>query len=448
MKKTLALILAVILTVSLVACGASSSKSSDSATSAGSTTQSSNGSSSTVANPVEEKVTIIVTNGKGEIASQYEQAAKDFMSANPNITVEAYTGAVGDTLNIFDKLTASGKIITIAMMEPGAALDKYKDWGIDLTNEKWNEETKDGFKNPQGQIVGFPFSIEGFGLVYNKKVVEKAVGGSFDPFSINTRDKFKALLDKIQASGVKYPIAYQTEGWSVSNHYSSQFLNQVSDPNTIVAQLKEGKFDLASNAVWNGYYDTMDLLASKQYNKYGERPLGKYYDDAHLSVGKGESAILFNGNWAFDSLKAVAGDSFGFMPVPVDNNPDNPLNNKIVAGPTNIYLINKDATPAQQEAGKKFLNWLVYDKVGQDFMVNKSQVISAFKNNPNKVTNPLGVAIAEAIAQGKTMSFSTNYVNAADYGNIIAPDVQKYIDKKESRTDLAKAIETYYKNKQ
>lgn len=437
MKKTVVTILSAALALSVTACG-----SKDTSSSSPSSSPAASGEAGK-----QEKVTIIMTNGKGEIASQWEQAAKDFMAANPDITVEAYSQAVGDTLGILDKLTASGKKVTIAMLEPSAVNYKYKDWAIDLSKEKWNEETKDGVKNAAGQVVGFPFAIEGYGLVYNKKVVEKAVGGTFDPFSINTRDKLKELLDKIKAAGVKFPVAYQTEAWSVSNHYSTQFLNQEADPNTIVTQLKEGKFDFTNNAVWNGYYDTMDLLASKEYNKYGERPLDKVYDDAHLSVGKGESAILFNGNWAFDSLKAVAGDSFGFIPVPVDNNPDNPLNNKIVAGPTQILAINKDATQAQQEAAKKFLNWLVYEKAGQDFLVNKSQIISAFKNNANRVNNPLGVAIADAISKGKTLPFSTNYVVADDWYKIIGPDVQKYIVKQGTRADLAKAIKNYYATK-
>lgn len=394
-----------------------------------------------------EKVTIIITNGKGEIATQFAQAAKDFMAANPDITVEPYSVAVGDTVNIFDKLTTSGKVVTLAMMEPNAVTDKYKDFGLDLKNEKWNKDTVYGFKNPQGQVVGFPFAIEGFGLVYNQKVLNKAVKGTFDPWTINTRDKLKGLLDKLKASGIKYPIAYQTEAWSVANHYSSQFINQASDPNKFVNELKSGKFDFAKNPVWNGYYDTMDLLASKTYDKYGERPLGQYYDDAHLSVGKGECAILFNGNWAYDSLKAVAGDTFGFMPVPVDNNPKNPMNNKIVAGPTQVFLINKNATKAQQDAAKKYLDWLVYNKTGQDFVVNKSQIISAFKNNPYKVTNPLGAAIADALGKDRTMPFSTNYVSAQEYMNKLGPHVQKYIDKKETRAQLAKAFADYYKSK-
>jgi len=427
MKKFLSISLALALTTSLAACTPKQKTAEE---------DKSNG-----------KVSIIITNGKGEIANQFTQAAKDFMASNPDINVEVHSVAVGDPVNILDKLTSSGKTVTLAMVEPSSVLGKYKDFGIDLSDQKWNQDTVYGFKNAEGKVVGFPFAIEGFGLVYNQKVLDKAVGGTFDPFTINTRDKLKDLLDKIKASGVKYPVAYQTEDWSVANHYSSQFLNQADDPNKLVSDIIEGKFDFASNPVWNGYYDTLDLLTSKEYNKYGERPLGKYYDDAHLSVGKGESAILFNGNWAYDSLKAVADEKFGFIPVPVDNNPDNPLNNKITAGPTQVFLINKKATAAQQEAAKKFLNWLVYDKAGQDFVVNKCQIISAFKNNPNKVTNPLGVAIAEAIEKGKTMPFSTNYVVTSEYQNILGPHVQKYIDKKETRAELAKNFADYYKTK-
>ncbi|WP_139902059.1 ABC transporter substrate-binding protein [Clostridium thermarum] len=436
MKKFLSIVLAVALASSMAGCSSAS-------------TSTSKDSQNTSEGTTNEKVKIIVTNGKGEIAQQFEQAAKDFMAANPDIIVEPYSVAVGDSVNILDKLTASGEVVSLAMVEPSSVSGsgKYQAMAADLSNEKWNQETVYGFKNDEGQIVGFPFAIEGFGLVYNQKVLDKAVGGTFDPFTINTRDKLIELLDKIQASGIKYPIAYQTEAWSVANHYSSQFINQSSDPVALNKQMINGEFDFANNAIWNGYYDTMDLLASTQYNKYGERPLGQYYDDAHLSVGKGESAMLFNGNWAYDSLKAVAGDSFGFIPVPVDNDPNNPLNNKIVAGPTQIMIVNKNATPQQQEAAKKFLNWLVYDQVGQDFIVNKSQIVSAFKNNPNKVTNPLGKAIAEAIEKDKTISFSTNYVDTAEYMNTLGPEVQKYIGKKSTRADLAKAFETYYKSK-
>ncbi|MGX6445681.1 ABC transporter substrate-binding protein [Neobacillus sp. K501] len=426
MKKSAVIGAAAALTLSLAAC---SGKSTDEA----------NGSK-------DGKVNIIVTNAKGEIDAQFKQAAKDFMKANPEINLQVNSTAVGDTLNVFDKLTSSGKTVTLAMFEPYAAQNKYKDVGIDLSDEKWNADTDVALKDADGKVVGFPFAVEGMGLVYNEKVVEKAVGGEFDPFSINTRDKFKDLLDKIKESGVKFPVAYQSEAWSVGNHYSSLFLNQAENLNSYVDELKAGKEDLAKNDVWNGYYDTMDLLASKDYNKYGDRPVGQYYDAAHVAVGNGESAILFNGNWAFDSLKALEGSNFGFMPVPVDNNPDNELNNKIAAGPTQVFVINKKASKEQQDAAKKFLEWLVYDEAGQDFVVNEAQIISAFKNNSNKVTNPLGIAIGNAIEQGKTVPFSTNYINASEWSTTVGPEVQKYIAKETTRADLAKYLEENFKN--
>ena len=187
MKKILATVLVGVLSLSLMTFGTASAKVKKA-----------------------DKVTIIITNGKGEIATQFAQAAKDFMSKNPDIVVEPYSVAVGDTVNIFDKLTTSGKTVTLAMFEPNAAINKYKDFGIDLKNEKWNKDTVYGFKNPAGQVVGFPFAIEGFGLVYNQKVLDKVTGKAFDPWTINTRAKLKSLLDKIKASGIKYPVAYQT----------------------------------------------------------------------------------------------------------------------------------------------------------------------------------------------------------------------------------------------
>jgi raffinose/stachyose/melibiose transport system substrate-binding protein len=60
------------------------------------------------------------------------------------------------------------------------------------------------------------------------------------------------------------------------------------------------------------------------------------------------------------------------------------------------------------------------------------------------VTNPLGAAIADAIAQGKTLPFTNNYINGDDWSKLIGPEIQKYIVKKESRADLAKFIQNYY----
>lgn len=437
MKKIFSLILLVALVLSMTACASTASSV---AATADNTTAVVSETTKAIA---QEPVSIIITNGKGEITAQFAQAAKDFMAANPGITVDAQSVTVGDSVSIYDKLTAAGKKVTLAMVEPSQVTDKYKDIAAVMGGANWIADTDAAIRNAEGQVVGFPFVIEGFGLVYNKAVLEKVVPG-FDPYSIKTIDQFKDLLNKIQVTGMKFPVAYQTETWSIGSHYSSQFVNQAADKIAFDADMRAGKVDFINNAVWNGYYDTMDLLASKEYNVYGERPLGKYYDEAHVKVGNGEAAMLFNGNWAFDSLKAVAGSDFGFIPVPFTNDANDPNAGKLTAGPTQVFIIDKTATPAEQAAAEKFLEWMVYDAKGQDFVVNQAQCISPFKNNPNKVTNPLGIAISDALISGKTLDFTLNYVKGSDYYDILGPDIAKYIDHKMTREQLAKSFTAYY----
>ena len=70
------------------------------------------------------------------------------------------------------------------MMLDTGDVEKFKDRILDLTSETW---MKDAVENStaatkfDGKNYAFPFSIEGYGFIYNKNVLDKAVGGTFDP---------------------------------------------------------------------------------------------------------------------------------------------------------------------------------------------------------------------------------------------------------------------------
>lgn len=430
LKKTLALSVALTLAVSLSACGSKDNTKDTSGNAAKDSGTS-------------KKTALIVATCKNEIATQWKEAGVQFAKENPDLDVQIYNADAGGSVNAFDKLTNSGKVAAVACVEPGTIETKYKGIGVDLSNEKWVAQTNQSFYK-DGKVVGFPFAIEGFGFIYNKALVEKAVGGKFDPYTINTRDKLKALLEQVKKSGIKYPVAYQTEPWSLGNHYISNILNQ-GKPEEIEAQLASGKFDLFNNPTFNGLLDTLDMMTSSDYNYYGSKPLAATYDQAHLLLATGETAFMFNGNWAWQNIeaelkKAGKTSEYGFLAIPVDNNPENRMNNSLVVGPTQVIIVNSKATAAEQEAGKRFLNWIALEKSGQEFLVTKAQIVSAFKNTELQVSNPLGQSITTAIKAGKTIPFTTNYVNPGEYANKVGPMMQKYVDKKASRAELAKAI--------
>jgi raffinose/stachyose/melibiose transport system substrate-binding protein len=386
------------------------------------------------------KTTIIITNGKGEISTEWKAAAAQFSKENPDINVEAYSIEVGDQLGPYQKLTKAGKIVTVAMTGPdGILYGDFKNLGIDLSKEKWVKDTKQGFYEGK-KLVGFPFAIEGHGIIYNKAVVAKAVK-NFNPFSINTQAKLEALFKKVaKVKGVEAPVSYNTEAWSLGNHLFSIPVAQTGDPFGFNAKLVAGKIDASKNATYKGVLNYLDLMM--KYN-ITDKPLTNTYDKAHQDVASGKAAFTFNGNWAWQNIEAElkklgkTGD-FGFMPVPVDNNPKNKLNNALAAGPTQTLVINKQATKAQQAAAKRFLNWIVYSKSGQNFLVTKSQIIPAFKNIKLKVNNPLGNAVADAVNSGKVFPFTNNYINGGKYFALVGPAIQKYIAGKSTRAQFFK----------
>ena len=77
-------------------------------------------------------------------------------------------------------------------------------------------------------------------------------------------------------------------------------------------------------------------------------------------------------------------------------------------GAPSWYVVNKDSKNA--DLAKQFLNDLCFTTEGQDLMVNKVGMVSAFTNNANKPAGALASALADWIAQGKTAySFTNQY---------------------------------------
>ncbi|MDN4604339.1 ABC transporter substrate-binding protein [Paenibacillus sp. F6_3S_P_1C] len=427
-------VLSLVMVVILSACGGTKS---------GAGTESSSASGDSV------KITLL--NSKAEINSQLEQAAKNFQSENPNITLEIVP--VGSGQSPFEKasaLYASGNPTTMMMLDTGD-VEKFKDRVMDLTSEKW---MKDAVENSttattfDGKNYAFPLSIEGYGFIYNQKILDQAVGGTFDPQTVQTTAQLDELFQKIAATG-KSPLIVSPMDWSLGAHYLALAYGGQSPDRTKVDQfisdLKAGTVDLASNAVFNGLMDTFDLM--KTYNIDKASPLSGTYERGPEVLGKGEVGIWFQGNWAWPQIHSfdTADGQYGFLPVPISNNPDDFGNTQISAAVSKRILIDKEkSTPAQQEAAKKFLDWIVYEGKGQDFLVNQASIIPAFSNITLEPADPLGKSISEYIKAGKIEESMSAL--PADHWSKLGASMQKYLADVIDRNGLAKEIQDYWTN--
>lgn len=399
-------------------------------------------------------VKITFMNTKGEITAELEEVAKIFTADNPDITLEIIPVASGQSP--FEAISAmynSGNAPTLSMIDPGD-IPRLKDNFLVLNDEKWIEDAIDGtteVSTIEGSTYAFPLTIEGFGFIYNKQVLDRAYDGNFDPTSITTRKSLKEAFDKVEASGVKALIISPMD-WSLGAHMFS--LNYIVEGkgeqaayDKFFADLKSGNFDLYENDTFNNWLDTFDLL--KEYNLAKDDPLSVTYEKGPELLGKGEVGFWYMGNWAWPQISQfdTTDGKYGFIPFPMSNDPLDYGNDSIVAFASKFVAIDKmQSTPEQQQAAKKFFNWLVYEENGQDALVNKLNLIPAYKNIKIPVADPLGQSIVEYMANGKAIpSIDAYIVMPADHWSKVGASLQKYLSNHIDREGLAKEIEEYWK---
>lgn len=396
----------------------------------------------------DKAVKITMLNTKGEILTQLEDAAKAFTAENPNITVEIIPVAAG--ASPFQKIStmyAAGNAPTLAMLDPND-IPKVADKFADLSAEKWVADASAGTLDAgsvDGKVMSFPLAIEGYGLVYNKVVLDKA---GVDPTTIKTTKDLEAAFAKIQASGVT-PMALSPMDWSLGAHYlPSVYLAQSKEAGSaekFIGELKTGKTDLNTNTVFNGLMTTFDLLKANNIDK--KSPLAGVYEKAAEHIGKGEVGFWFMGNWAWPDIKKfdTADGQYGFIPVPISNNAADYGNSQIYAGSAKyigVDIKNNDAD--QQAAGKKFLDWLVYSDAGQDALVNKCSLVPAFSNIKLEIKDPLGKSVKQYLTDKKTIPTITTL--PGDHWAKLGASMQKYLAGKSDKKALATEIQNYWKS--
>ncbi|MDG0811706.1 ABC transporter substrate-binding protein [Cohnella rhizosphaerae] len=281
MKKGIALgISSVLLVSSLAACGKGNNNSSASSAPAGNAPSSSAAGSSSAPSQGSDAKNVKLTffNTSAEVNEVFENLFKTYHEQHPNVTIELIPTAIGGgQLEKFQSLLASGNPATIANLDAGTIL-QFKDKFMDLESEKakYVDLTKPGVVDGallDGKFLGIPWTAQGYGLLYNKRVVEEAIGGSFDPASVKTRSDLAALFEKVQAAG-KAPVMIHGADWSLGAHYLglaySLQSNSVDENRKFVDSLKSGSAKLVDNAAFNGLMDTFDLL--KQYNARKKDP--------------------------------------------------------------------------------------------------------------------------------------------------------------------------------
>jgi raffinose/stachyose/melibiose transport system substrate-binding protein len=304
----------------------------------------------------------------------------------------------------------------------------WKDKIDDLSDQGWIKNAVKGTLDTitfDGKVYGMPAATEGYGLIYNKAILDKA---GIDPKSIDTFDKLKAAFEKLDSKkaelGLDNVVSYTTkETWVTGNHTFNIPLAAQDNPKQFTADYVAQKADVVNNKQFNDWMNLVELMC-----KYGG---GKTLDTIDYSnqVGNfslGKTAFMQQGNWCAGDLKNLKADfDMGFIPMCINNDTNAKVNTSIPVGVPMYWVVNKDSKVSKD--AKDFLDWMVTSQTGQEALVKDMNMIPAFTNFTVESDNALNKSISEYNKAGKTLPWAfTNLPDGFSMNNI-GPIFSKFL---------------------
>ncbi len=390
---------------------------------------------------------ITLLNTKAEIQVALEEMGVEYEKKS-GVHVEVMPVSDDSPYTKMISLYNSGNPPTIAILDTTDVIALAEEKGVDMSEEKWVSEAEGYLTKINGKIYSFPLCIEGRGIIYNKTVIEKALGETFDPASITTLDEFQAFLDRLVENGIEKPVSMAKEDWSLGAHHL-QYIYETYDGTSegaqkVVEEIKAGTLALNTYNRMSEFLDIFDVL--KEYNVAKGDPLGADYDEMAIDLADGKTAFWFNGNWAWPNL-AEAGaeetDEYGFLPYFMNNDKEDFANQMIQGAPSKQVMVDRQiATEKEQAAGRQFLNWIVFSEIGQQMLVKTCNIIPPFQNNPYEPSDPLSRDIYEKVHAQK--AFSASVIVPNDHWAVLGAAMQKYLAGRSDRRELMETIQDYW----
>lgn len=389
---------------------------------------------------------------KVEIQDQFTDAIEEYNKTNKDCIAVSIIESPQDQpfLQTVTPMYEAGKAPTImtALQDLPDMADKVMDWTGQPLTELAQPGTLD-VANIDGKQVGIPVTAEAFGLLYNNAVMTKA---GVDTAKINTQTSLADAFAKVKATGVD-PIHFSGLWWSLGAHFTNIFHTNVGGtPETnqaVLDQLSAGTMNLASDATFNSWLDTFDLL--KKNNIASASIADTDYDLGVENLATGKTGWWFMGNWAEPNLLTTdPTGEFGIMPVPISNDASAKANNSISVGVPFYMMIDKEqASEAQQEAAIKVISWFLTTEEGQKFWAGPVEdggmnFIPVYKDFKVQPTTFMAKQIAGFIADGNTLQW-VNSLYPSGLQEAYGAAMQKYYDGQLDRAGLAKELQAAWK---
>ena len=383
----------------------------------------------------DSKGKVYYLNFKPEAADQWTALAKEY-TKEKGVEVKVQTAASGTYEQTLKSEIAKTEAPTLFQVNGPVGYQNWKKYTADMSNtdvykELTNQDValKDGDK-----VVGVPYVMETYGLIYNKDILNKyfaldgAKATSMD--EIDNFDTLKAVADDMQSRKDELGIkgAFTSAGfdsssdWRFKTHLANLPLYYEFKDDNVTEQPATIKGTYLPN-----YKKIFDLYIADSTTDPTQLS-AKTGDDANSEFALGEAAFYQNGTWAWTDLQkaGMKAESVGMMPIYTGVKGEEKQG--LATGSENYWCINDKASDADKKATEDFLSWVITSDTGKKAISQDMGFTTPFKTFDDvKFDNPLTEAAVEDQKSGKTqVSWNFTMMPSEEWKNKVGQALLEY----------------------
>lgn len=383
----------------------------------------------------DSKGKVYYLNFKPEAADQWAALAKEY-TKEKGVDVKVQTAASGTYEQTLKSEIAKTEAPTLFQVNGPVGYQNWKKYTADMSNtdvykELTNQDValKDGDK-----VVGVPYVMETYGLIYNKDILNKyfaldgAKATSMD--EIDNFDTLKAVADDMQSRKDELGIkgAFTSAGfdsssdWRFKTHLANLPLYYEFKDDNVTEQPATIKGTYLPN-----YKKIFDLYIADSTTDPTQLS-AKTGDDANSEFALGEAAFYQNGTWAWTDLQkaGMKAESVGMMPIYTGVKGEEKQG--LATGSENYWCINDKASDADKKATEDFLSWVITSDTGKKSLSQDMGFTTPFKTFDDvKFDNPLTEAAVEDQKSGKTqVSWNFTMMPSEEWKNKVGQALLEY----------------------
>ncbi len=356
MKKFLAMLLALVMALSLVACG----EKKDDTNEGGDTATGK----------------VYYLNFKPEQDQDWQDLAKAY-TEETGVPVTVLTAASGTYEEKLTSEIAKTDAPTLFQVNGPVGLASWKDYCYDLKDSQiYGELTSDSFALKDGDAVaGIGYVIESYGLIANKTLLEKA---GYTVEDIQSFDDLKKVAEDITARKDELGFAAFT---SAGMDGSSDWRFKTHLANLPIYFEYQADGINSTDAIKGTYLDNYKAIFDLYINNSTCAPAdlsGKTGTDSENEFLNGKAVFFQNGSWEYSALSAKYSDDEMTM-IPIYIGVGDEANQGLCTGTENYWCVNKDAAPEDIQATLDFMYWCVTSDKGTQALANDMGFVIPFK---------------------------------------------------------------------